>query len=299
MTAVVHRIAARLVVIIVLGAMLGACLDAPAPSVLPTPTREPDPTPAVTTYQLGTTVWYEGFLLHFDSAKATLDPRGGPVEVSLRAENPQPDDSQLDAPIRLVIGDLVVEPTRESQVPEVAADGIVGVVLTFEVNGAGSADSGVLTIGDDPLHIATVPLSDPKEAVAYQPVAVATNGTGAAGDLRLTLHGGELRWDLPDWSQELDASLEALTLTYDATYTGDFSGGFAFTADNVALRLPDGKVVTPRRDGHSQSIELIGPKKTKKNLFSRFEIPSGTTGQLALLVRNGSAEKAIPITIGG
>ena len=49
-----------------------------------------------------------------------------------------------------------------------------------------------------------------------------------------------LRWDLPDWSQELDASLEALTLTYDVTYTGDFAGGFAFTGDNVALRLPDG-----------------------------------------------------------
>ena len=83
------------------------------------------------------------------------------------------------------------------------------------------------------------------------------------------------------------------------TYAGDFAGGFAFTGENVALRLPDGTVVSPRRDGHSQSVELIGARKTKKNLFSRFEIPAGMIGEFALLVRNGATEKAIPFTIGG
>ena len=110
-----------------------------------------------------------------------------------------------------------------------------------------------------------------------------------------------LRWDLPDWSQELDAELAALTLTYDVTYPGDFAGGFAFTGDNVALRLPDGTIVEPRRDGHSQSVELIGARKTKKDLFSRFEIPAGANRQVrAPASRSGDRPtKAIPFTIGG
>ena len=66
----------------------------------------------------------------------------------------------------------------------------------------------------------------------------------------------------------------------------------------MALRLPDGTVVSPRRDGHSQSVELIGAKKTKKGLSSRFEIPAGLTGTFNLLVRNGGQEKAIPFKIG-
>jgi hypothetical protein len=145
-----------------------------------------------------------------------------------------------------------------------------------------------------------VPLTPSAGAVAaFQPQALTLKGTGAAADLKISLTSGGLRWDLPDWSQELDASLAALTLTYDVTYTGTFSGGFAFTGDNVALRLPNGKVVSPRADGHSQSIELIGAQKTKKGLFSRFEVPSGMSGKFALLVKNGSTTKAIVFTIGG
>ncbi len=125
------------------------------------------------------------------------------------------------------------------------------------------------------------------------------SGAGAAGDLRIALRASTLRWDLPDWSEELPAATESLQLTYEVTYLGSFPGGFAFTGDNVRLRLPDGTLVEPRRDGHSQSIELIGAEKTKKGLFTRFEIPAGTTGRLALVVRNGSTTKAIPFSLGG
>ena len=77
-----------------------------------------------------------------------------------------------------------------------------------------------------------------------------------------------------------------------------FAGGIAFTADNVQLRLPDGTKVSPRPDGHSQSIELIGPGKTVKGMTSRFEIPDGLTGKFALLILDGSSVKAIPFSIG-
>ena len=281
-------------------ATLAGCLDAATPSAAPTPTRAPDPTPTVTTYELGTTVWYEGLLLHFDRAVATLDDRGGPVEVMLRIENPEAEVGELDGRIRLSIGTIRADATRESVVPTVPAEGTVSVVMTFELQGVVSADTAVIEVGDAPLHIAKVPLTPAAgPPVVFEPLSFELTGAATSADLRITLRRGLLRWDLPDWSQELGAGLQALTVTYDASYVGSFAGGLAFTRDNVVLRLPDGSIIGARRDGRSQSAELIGAGKTRKNLFSRFEIPAGATGRFALLVRNAGTEKAIPFTIGG
>jgi hypothetical protein len=291
---------ARLGALAVLASLVAGCLDASVPSAAPTPTRAPDPTPTVTTYQLGTTVWYEGLLLHFDQAIATLDDRGGPVQVMLRFENPEAEAGELDGGIHLVIDGKRLEPNRDSRIPAAPPNAKVDVLLTYELQGVASADAAMIEIGVAPQHLAYVPLTPAAgAAVVYAPVPFGPTGSATAADLRITLHDGLLRWDLPDWSQELTADLAALTLSYDVTYSGSFSGGLPFTFDNVALRLPDGKVVGPRRDGHSQSLDLIGPGKTKKALISRFEIPSGAKGKFALLVRNGGVEKAIPFTVPG
>ena len=114
----------------------------------------------------------------------------------------------------------------------------------------------------------------------------------SSGDLRAIRHATTR-------IEELSAQLAVITVTYDVTYLGDFSGGFAFTGDNVALRLPAGTWIGARHDGHSQSIELIGAGKTAKGLSSRFEVPYGTTGRFALVVRNGSTSKVIPFRIPG
>lgn len=288
----------RFATLATLAAVLVGCADAEAPSAAPTPTRAPDPTPIVTTYAVGTTVWYEGLVLHFDLVRATLDDRGGPVVVTLRIDNPNEDIGELDGKIRLVVDGKRIDATRESIVPSVPAKGSAGAVLTYELQGIASVDDAVIEVGAAPLHVAKVPLTPAAgKPLVFEPLALALKGSGMAGTVKITLRSGLLRWDLPDWSQELDAKLAALTITYDVTYAGDFGGGLAFTGDLVALRLPDGKVVEARKDGHSQSVELIGPRKTKKDLFSRFEIPSGATGKFALLVRSGDAVKAIPFTI--
>jgi len=288
---------ATVLAVLILG--VAACDDA-APSIAPTPSPTPEPTAKLTTYELGTTVWYEGLQIEVVSVTATLDQRGGPVEVLLRMDNPTDQDSSLDGAVTLLVGTVRAEPTRDSQIPEVPAQGSAAATLTYELQGIASIDLAMLEIGAGPLHVARVPMTPfGGTPVVFEPQELALTGSGASGTLKLTIHAGELRWDLPDWSQELDAGLQALTITYDATYSGDFSGGFAFTGDNVALKLPDGTVVEARRDGHSQSVELIGAKKTKKGLSSRFEIPDGLTGQFSLLVRNGTnAQKAIPFTIG-
>ena len=288
------------VLAIALALVASACGDSTVPTLGPVTTSPPEPTPIVKVYDLGATVWYEGLIIHVDTATATLDERGGPIEVDLRIENPNGDVGQLDGAIQLVLGKTRIDPNEDSEVPLVPPNSSMPAQLTYDVQGATSVDGAVVEIGNAPNHIGRVPLTATAGAVAaFEPQDLTLKGTGAAADLKISLTSGGLRWDLPDWSQELDASLAALTLTYDVTYTGSFAGGFAFTGDNVALRLPNGTVVKPRQDGHSQSIELIGAKKTKKSLFSRFEVPSGMSGKFALLVRNGSSTKAIVFTIGG
>jgi hypothetical protein len=279
---------------------LGGCLDSPATPAAPTPTSTPEPTPVTTSYRLGMSVWYEGLVLHFDEATAVLDARGGPVEVTLRIQNPNDAPGVLDGPIRLAIGSTHVEPNRESSIPDIDPQGSATVVLTYELQGIASVDDAAIEVGAVPLHVARVPLMpDPAAKTVFEPVPIEVAGAGTAAELRVTLRSGLLRWDLPDWSEELGAELAVLTLTYDVTFAGNFPGGISFTGENVALRLPDGTVVEERRDGHSQSVELIGPRKTKTGLFTRFEIPFGLTGKFALLVRNAGATKAVAFTIGG
>src|SRR5438034_11586086 len=103
--------------------LLAGCIDAPVPSATPTPTPSPEPTQTTITYQLGATIWYEGLILHVDDAVATLDERGGPVEVRIRIENPGDDEGELDGRIRLLVdatsNDPPVEATRESKVPSI------------------------------------------------------------------------------------------------------------------------------------------------------------------------------------
>jgi hypothetical protein len=281
-------------------ALVAGCTDAQAPSVAPTATPTPEPTPVSTTYELGTAVWYEGLVVTVDRVTSLLDARGGTVDVLVGIANPNPDVADLDGAITLVAGDVRVEPTRDSKVPEVPANGSVATVLTYELQAIASVDGAFIEIGGAPEHIGRVPITPAAgEAATFEPVELALKGSAQASSLKVALTGGLLRWDLPDWGEELNAKLQVLTLTYDATYSGDFAGGLAFTGDNVALKLPDGTVVSARRDGHSQSVELIGARKTKKGLFTRFEIPAGTTGTFSLLVRMSGVEKAIKFVVGG
>ena len=287
-------------VCLVFAAVLAACDTAPPATVAPTPTRVPDPSPATTTYKLDTDVWYEGLVLHMDLATTVLDARGGTVDIAFRIENPGDQPSDLDAEMTLVAAGNRIAPTRESHIPTTPAGETSLALLTFELQEIDSAEDGLLEIGADPDHIAKVPFGPAGgKAITFKPIQLKVSGTTTASDLRISLKRGVIRWDLPDWSQELTEDRRALTLTYDVTYSGSFPGGFAFTGDNVGLRLPNGKTIGTRADGHSQSAELIGRGKTKRGLISRFEIPMGMTGKFGLVVKSGGTQRVIPFTIKG
>lgn len=290
----------RASVLLLVAVLAAGCGDQPVRSAPPTATPVPEPTPVSRTYELGTQVWYEGLVVTFDRVTSLLDVHGGTVSLVVGVANPNGDPVGLDAGISLAIGDEHVEATHDSAVPEVPGNGSVAAVLTFELQSIASIDDAVFELGRAPDHIARVPVTPAGgKALTFKPQTFGLKGSAQASTLKLALKSGLLRWDLPDWTQELNANLQVLTVTYDVTYMGDFAGGLAFTGENVALKLPDGKVVSARKDGHSQSVELVGAHRTKKGLFSRFEIPSGLTGTYTLLVRIPGVEKTIKFTIGG
>jgi hypothetical protein len=289
--------ARRLAVCWILAAALAGCSSETAtPS--PSPTPAPLPTPVVTTYSLETTAWVEGLVVTVHGASASLDSKGGPVTVTMRIDNPGADVAALDVPIRLTASGFVYNVVSGTVLPEVDAGGSADVSLVFEVESHSSIDDGVLRIGRPGDHQVQIPFTaGPIPMLTLKPEAASISGVATAGGIRLMLRRSEVRWDLPDWYQELPVRTKALTITYDVTYVGTFTGGIAFTGANVRLRLPDGTLVVPRKDGHSQSVVLVGPGKTAKSLISRFEIPTGTSGTLGLLVMDGSIRHLIPFKI--
>jgi hypothetical protein len=282
-------------------ALLAGCFDTAAPSEAPASTRAPAPTATVSTYELGTPVWYAGLVVTFERAVAVLDPGGGSVTVDATLRNEASEDPiSIEGPVRLVIDGDAFEPTRETNLPEVNFGTTVATTIEFDVIGHGSADAAAIVIGRDDEHQPRIPLGpDGGRLAAFEPVSFDVKGTATAGQLRVRLRGAELRWDLPDWALETPAANAILTLTYDAAYVGTFAGGFPFTGENVALRLPDGTWVRPRADGRSQPILLIGPGKNKRNLQTRFEIPDGIVDELSLIVIDGKARQLLTFSLPG
>jgi hypothetical protein len=294
----IGRRPAVVVILSVLGAVaLAGCSSSeePSPSVEP---FVPDATATVTVYHLDTSVWYAGLVMHFGTATASLDPRGGPVSVATKIENPGSDAVTPSSQIRLTVPAAGFDLTHETVLPEIAAGASADVTLSFLVEGRGSLDDAVIRIGKSDDHQAIVPFgTGPLKAVTLEPRQADAKGTANAADLRLSLRSVVVREDLPDWWLELPHTSRALIVTYDVTYLGSFSGGVAFTGDNIALKLPNGTTLSPRHDGRSQSVVLVGPGKTITRLFSRFEIPATVSGSVTLILKNGSASGTVKVSL--
>lgn len=279
---------------------LGVAACGPVATDLPSvaPTATPLPTPVTTTYALQTTAWYAGLIIHVDTASSVLDEGGGAVTVDLRLENPGPELATLNVAVLLTAGGRGVEPIRGTVIPDVPPGTSVGTTLQFDVDGTFDVPNAAIRIGRTTEHIVIVPLVPGSQAAStLEPRSLAVKGSATAGSLTVTLAGGEIRADLPDWGLELPRGTMVLSVTYSARYRGDFAGGFAFTGANLGLRLPNGTVVGARTDGHSQSVAVLEPGAAVPNLFARFEVPVPVAGTYALVVRDGSARASIPLTI--
>jgi hypothetical protein len=298
--------------IVLLGAMalvVAACGGSPAAMSSPTvaaaapasPSTEASaaaPSASVATVEVGKEAWFAGFHVTFGTATASVEPgEGGDVSIAARFENTGAEDARLDATITLVSAGETAQEGMAQDIPSVPGGQTGKGTFAFRVEDSFSFEDAVLTLGRPDNQQAVIPLGGAASATTLEPTEVTAAGTGKANDLQLDVTGGELRADKPWNHDQAKKGVLVLTVAYSATFNSGFAGGFAFTAENVALKGPDGTTVGVIQDGESQSIELIGPNTTKKDLFSRFEIDDPAPGQYVFLVREGTATGEIPFTI--
>ena len=289
---------AATIAVIALVAILAGCGSDNQPPPAATPTDVPLPTPVTTTYVLQQSVWYAGLVIHVDSVSSVLRAGVGSLTADIRIDNPGTDPASLDAPIRVISGSGVLEPVRGTELPDIDPGGSVAISLRFDVGAGFDVGHATFRIGRAGEHEAVVPLVKGASAlVTNEPRLLVLSGSGKAGSLMLTLRSGTIRADLPDWGLELAHGSLALSVVYDARYLGSFQGGFAFTAANIGLRLPNGTILGPRPDGHSQAAAVLLPRTPKGSLTSRFEVPIPGVGTYALVVRDGRSSASIPIKI--
>jgi hypothetical protein len=260
----------------------------------------PEPSAATTTVQVDQEIWFAGFKVALGAATSDItEGRGGTVAIDAMFENTGSEDGRFDGSLNLASAGEHATEAMEMDIPSVPGGQTGKGSFVFNVEDSFTFDDAVLTIGLAENQQAIVPLTATAgTAVTKEPVAVAATGEGTADTLKLELLGGEYRADQPWNHGQMKKGTYVLTVNYDATFLSDFAGGFAFTGENVALKLPDGTTVGTIQDGDSQSIELIGPESTAKDLYSRFEIEDPAAGEYNLLVRSfDDALDEIPFTI--
>jgi hypothetical protein len=253
-----------------------------------------------TTVEVGQTAWFAGFKVTLGTATAEIDAgRGGTVTIEAVFENTGDETASLDATLNLTSGGETALQGFGMDIPSVPGGSSGKGAFAFHVEDSFSFDDAILTLGQPTNQQAVLPLTAMAgEAVTQEPVAVSASGSGTADTLRIDLNGGEYRADQPWNHGQMKKGSFVLTLTYDASFEKEFAGGFAFTGENVALRLPDGTTVDEIQDGESQSNELIGSNSTLKDLYSRFEIEDPAAGDYLLLVRSfNNTEAEIPFSI--
>lgn len=297
-----RRAAFGLLVAALVAALAAGCVsEAPTPAPTATGTDVPEPTAVVTRSELATTVWYAGYTIDLGTGVATLDAKGGTVTVAVTLHNLGGDTNGFDIPVRLLASGRRIDSSRDTALPDLAQGESGTGSFVFLPSSAIDIGAASIVIGRDGDHQAVVPfVPGSAPVIDLKPFAppIPAKASTTGGTISLTITGAELRADLPDWGDELPASTMALTFSYTAAYVGTFAGGTPFTASNVALTLPNGKVVSPRKDGKSQSNVLLLPGAPQSSLLSRFEIPLPVGGTYTLTVGDGNAHGTIafPIT---
>jgi hypothetical protein len=281
----------------VLTVALAACGGGGDDSASTTTAAEADATTttavaAATSVDVDETVWFAGFALTFGEASFSLDP-SPIVEIATEFENTGTETARLDATLVLTAAGESVESVDATDIPDVPGGTTGKGSIRFDVDPNFSFDDAVLTIGREGNNQAVVPLGEEGELVTLEPAPVAVTGSATAGQLKIDVHGGELRADIPESHGQVPAEQLALTLDFDITNSGTGGGGYAFVPDNLALTLPDGTTVAP----DDSPIELLGHQATLRDQQVRFLVDNPAAGSYVLLLREGQTEGQVPFTL--
>jgi hypothetical protein len=284
--------------IALVGCSSAASDQSPTPPASTAASPSPSPSAASgeqSTIRPAVTVWFAGFKATVD--EVTLDTTAGSpsAQVAMTFENTGEQAAAFDATVVLSSPGGSVEPAS-SDVPRVPAGTTGRGSYTFAPAEGFTLEEATLTFGRSGIQQASVPLGSSAEPVTLEPTAIDVDGTVTGGQLTLDLTGGELRADVPSTHRQVDAGRLALTLTYDATFTAakpEYFGSYAFAAENLALRLPDGTTISPDK----ASIELLGQSGASRDLFVRFEVDDPAAGSYTLVVIDDTERGELGFTL--
>ncbi len=294
-----HRFLAATVLVIALAVAVGvACGDGGNDTPEATATGDgvataAEPTAAPTdSITVGAEFWHAGWKVTLGEAalgQDELDIRTVTIEAAF--ENLGNGTATFNSQLALTSGgNSFADSGAEEDLPNVPAGLSNDGLLVIQVDDTFSLDDATLTVGNPDNNQAIVPIgpASPDELVSLEPLQIAASGSAAAGPVSFTLTGVEVRADLPDWSQEVEAGQLAMIVSFEVTVgEGIAIGEGVFQSENVALMLPDGTAVAVRTDGRSGVNELLQGLEgtTIRDLSVRFIVDGPADGQYAFLVR--------------
>lgn len=216
-------------------------------------------------------VHYAGFLLHLDRVQVS----DGLVSVSGTAENLGATTSVPPSAVTLASGAAEVElDALSSGLDDVPGESTGTVTYGFRIDGDFDVEDAVLQIGGPGFARALVPLDGGGGLVDNRPVVVAVTGDVVADETTFTLHGAEVRFDVPEDHSAAEAGTAFLTVSFSLTNSSSFAGGYAFGGQDLRLETPAGMALAPE----DFPIELLAPNATAPNLSARWVIDLEESG---------------------
>jgi len=290
-----ERVRLRVIVSCIACLFLSACGGGGDGDASGSPTQETTPTAGLSgdTVTLDKTVWFGGFKLTLGTAELVVGDGIPRVDIDTLFANEGTNNATLNATLNLSSGGNHYQPERGTQeLPEVPGKTEGRGTLSFAVDEAFSFDDAVLTIGNPANNQAVVPFGSTGDLVDLAPETVEVAGAATGGELRITARAGELRADIPEKHDQVEAGRLALTIDFDITYIGDHAGGYPFGRDNLALTLPDGTTVAVD-DG---PIELLRAGTTLPDQQVRFTVRAPVAGTYKLIVIDDTIDQRGELT---
>jgi hypothetical protein len=230
------------------------------------------------------TVWFAGFQVTIKNAAISTAPDTAVTTVNLAVTltNEGPTPVRFDGLIDLGSGGSHYK-FDNSTLPNVAGGASHDDNLSFDVDTGFKLDGATLTIGQPGHHQAVIPLGGAGNLIDLAPITLGLSGSVMAGNLKVSVKGGEVRTDVPADHVELDQNTAALALTLDIHYGGDNS--YPFGHNNLALVAPNGSQIAVS----AGPIEVLTPNATRTNETVRFLIPEPVNGAYQLILRDPTA----------
>jgi hypothetical protein len=256
-------------------------------------------TMAPVSHSINHAVYYAGFSLNLGEATLhSTDTGGRVVDIVTAFGNEGSDPTAFSATLDLASAGSHYQPDdRSAKLPTVAGQAQSSGNLSFDVDDKFTFADAILTIGQASHEQVVLPLGAGGTLVDLAPKTFALTGTASTGPLKLDVKGGLLRTDNPKDHLEAEKGKRFLSISFDVTDTTGVPGGYAFTHDNVALKLSDGTQLVPD-DG---PIELLNPNSTLRAQTVRFTVPAPGAGSYQLVLIDDTAAphttSAIALTV--